>query len=222
MPHPYPRTRESADARAALMAKLPSQFPLESDNISCSIRNLRLQAERQNPYRVRVSSTRNPTKKCRKTRLESSLGWGAFLMGETLRTIDGNLVRVAQEPCPTRTSALSLPCLRVRLSQEDLPPRDCRVARATNSRRCSMLFAESSTAFDGGRCGNGRTDDMPSCGALDSDYNCPDTKMDPIAPCWEQRPLDFASRVHSEEQLCIQAADDMFMMFIDETCMEVD
>ncbi|KAF7344629.1 Ribonucleoside-diphosphate reductase [Mycena sanguinolenta] len=49
MPRLYPRTRESADARAALMAKLPSQFPLESDNLSCSIRTRYLQAERYNP-----------------------------------------------------------------------------------------------------------------------------------------------------------------------------
>ncbi|KAJ7266993.1 hypothetical protein B0H12DRAFT_1099098, partial [Mycena haematopus] len=217
MPYPYPRIRESADACAALMAKLHSQFPLDSDNMAHSIRTRYLQAERHKPYRLPVSSKRNATGKCRKTRPVSSLGWGAFLKDETLRTPEGKVVRVAQEPCPTRTS-ISLPCVRTRLSGQSILPREHCLAREA-PQDCAMSLA---TPLDERRCGNGDDDDeMLSCGAFDSNQSPLDLEMDPVVPCWERSSLHHSGEVEDSERLCIQAADDMFVMFIDETCMEV-
>ncbi|KAF8138068.1 hypothetical protein K438DRAFT_725478 [Mycena galopus ATCC 62051] len=217
---PCPRSRESADACAALMAKLPSQFPLESDNIAC-LRTRYLQAERPKPYRVPASSERNAMGKCRKTRLVSSFGWGAFLKDETLRTPEGRVVRVAQGPRPTPTPVFSLP--RIRHSDESLLSRDCHVARDASSQDCPMVFLSrsSATTIEGGRgrCGKGSDDgEMPSWETFDSDYSPIDLDM-PVAPYWVH------GQVHSggnEDQSCVKAADDMFTMFIDHTCMEVD
>ncbi|KAJ7359282.1 hypothetical protein DFH08DRAFT_845611 [Mycena albidolilacea] len=221
---PYPRRTESADARAALMAMLPSQFPLEPATIS-RIRTRYLQAERPSPYRVPTSLSasskskqsepkfkrNSPPGKCRAARLESSLGlgWGAFLKDETLRTLDGTVVRAAQ----TRTPVIALP-----------PPcagdsmRDCCFTERDADR--SVLCSSNNSSSGGVR--GGEDSEMPSCGAF-ANFDCElytpfdDLEM-PAAPLWVHDPLYLGGRDD------VKAADEMFMMFIqlDETCMEVD
>jgi hypothetical protein len=208
------------------MAMLPSQFPLELDNIIPRIRPRYLQAERPSPYyRVPTSlsasskskksepkSKRNsPPGKCRAARLESSLGlgWGAFLKDETLRTLDGTVVRAAQ----TRTPVFALP-----------PPctgdsiRDCCFTERDADR--SVLCPSNNSSSDGVR--GGEDCEMSSCGAF-ANFDCElytpfdDLEM-PAAPHWVHDPLYLGGRDD------VKAADEMFMMFIqlDETCMEVD
>ncbi|KAF7360354.1 hypothetical protein MVEN_00765100 [Mycena venus] len=213
----YPqRTRESADARAALMARLPSQYPLEFDDIT-RIRTRYLQAERRKPYRVPTSSKRNLMGECRKRRLASSLGWGAFLKDETLRTPEGKVVRLAQEPCPIFT----LPCVAQKLSEECLLRRDCRMTGDTVAPDCIMSLRTdlSSQGLNGVRrlSVDGEDDcEMPSWES--SDYTSPDMEMDSAASYWG---CGAPESGEIGEQLCVKAADEMFMMFIDETCMEV-
>ncbi|KAJ7359275.1 hypothetical protein DFH08DRAFT_407650 [Mycena albidolilacea] len=234
----YPRPTESADARAALMAMLPSQSPLELDSTP-RIGTHYLQAERPSPYHVPTSACVSPSKpkskrnsppgKCRAARLGSSLGWGAFLKDETLRTLDGTVVRAAQ----TRTPVFTLPCPYAgdKLSQASMM-RDCwfteRDAYASSPDRSVLFPSKNNASWDGVR----EDREMPSCGAFakfDFDLYTPSPFDDPSMPAaplplWvphEHDPLHLGARRDD-----VKAADEMFAMFIQldelETCMEVD
>jgi len=154
---------------------------------------------------------------CRETRLASSLGWGAFLKDETLRTPEGKVMRVAQGPCPIPTPVFSLPCIGHKLSEECLLPQDCCMAGDASSQDCTMSFTtdSSSTGIEAFRRRSGDDCEMPSWDAFN--YSPLDIEMNP-APDWGHGPLELGG---SGEQLCVKTADEMFMMFIDETCMDV-
>ncbi|KAJ7108497.1 hypothetical protein C8R44DRAFT_802849 [Mycena epipterygia] len=225
MPRPQDfRIRESADARAALMANLHSQLPPYLD----TARSRYLQAERPKPYRVPGRPKRRLLAECRRSRPLPSLGWGAFLKDEALRTPQGKLIRAAKGPCPARNPIDPSPrCNPTRPSIEDWGPlrrhcaddgvRDCcmplwrdppiKIPRA--QRRCSSPSQVDCTEQD---C------EMPprdifECGTFRTDAATSKRNLTFPQPTYESEMPDH---------LCVKAADEMFCMFIDDSCMEED
>lgn len=225
MPRPHDlRIRESADARAALMANLNSQFPPYLD----TARSRYLQAERPKPYRVRGWPKRRMLAECRSSRPVPSFGWGAFLKDETLRTPQGKLVRAAKGPCPTRNPIdPSLGCNPTRPSIEARGPlrRHCADASA---RDCLMpLWVDPPTKIPRAQQ---RCSSVPQVDCTEQDCEMPPRgnfeygtfRMDAAASkrnCPLRQPT-YESEM--SDHLCFKAADEMFCMFIDHSCMEED
>ncbi|KAJ7033695.1 hypothetical protein C8F04DRAFT_1103855 [Mycena alexandri] len=218
MPSPHEsrrQPRESADARSALMARLPSSFPLYLDSPRSQMRHLR--AERSKPYSVTMCA-RPKTKlaaECPKARPPPNLGRGAFLKDETLRTLQGQVIRVDQGSC-SRPCAGQL-CEKYPSEPQRLPGflrrRECKSSRNDGDRDCIMPCPKDSIAIrqrcdgeslqPGGKLGEDC--EMPHCGLFDSSLFA----------------LDMDSTLDAmRDQLCVQVADDMFSMFLDENCME--
>jgi len=219
---PYPHdflVQEPADARAALMAKIPSPY---LDGVAR--RSRYLQAERPRPYRVPARPKRPLLVECRKAR-RVVLGWGAFLKDETLRSPEGNVVRVTEGPCRTRPL---LPCVKQRPSDDcHLPLRrtlrqdsnsdegDCSMpfwsgpATLTTQQRCNALRA-SCTSRDSGE------DDCAMPDRTTLEY--PDFRIE-LPKCFPPLQTVYEPEGMSD-QSCVKAADEMFIMFIDENCMD--
>ncbi|KAJ7460635.1 hypothetical protein FB451DRAFT_1269735 [Mycena latifolia] len=186
MPYPHDSpTRESSDARAALMAKLPLKFPPYLDG---AIRSRCLPAERSRPYRV---PKRPLLTECRKSRIVPSLGCGAFLKDETLRSPEGDLIRVATAPCPDPSRALIVPFAG---GVEQEPSKECHLSAWEES------SAEINRAL--------RRDCKAVRRVADQD------RKHPPLPGPTSEPEGIS------ELSCLKAADEMFSMFIDESCME--
>jgi hypothetical protein len=144
------------------------------------------------------------------------LGWGAFLKDETLRTLDGTVIRAPQ----TRTPVFTLPCPYAgdKLSQASMM-RDCwfteRDAYASSPDRSVLCPSKNNASF----------------AKFDFDLYTPSPFDDPSMPA--APPPLWVPHEHDPLHLClgarrddVEAADEMFAMFIQldelETCMEVD
>ncbi|KAJ7927580.1 hypothetical protein B0H13DRAFT_1970980 [Mycena leptocephala] len=215
MPYPH-RSTEPADARAALMANLSSQ---------------------PTPYCRPARPKRNLIGECRKTRQLPSLGWGAFLKDETLRTPQGKIVRMAQGPCPSRALVFSLPCTRQPLSEECLSALrqklsieegsswGCQSCRGDDSAHdCTMSFPTDSpcTGMEGVKrrrgweLTQGSCDDCEMPSRETSDYSPFELRIESTVPPGGHESGGMG------DQITVKAADELFLMFIDETCMEVE
>ncbi|KAJ7084165.1 hypothetical protein C8R43DRAFT_1051816 [Mycena crocata] len=219
------RTRESADARSALMAKIPQlrleQLPLDLDGAA---RSRRLQAERPRPYCATPRPKRRLLADCRKNgRVAPNLGWGAFLKGETLITSQGAVIREAKGLHPPS------PCARQRISEDysgllwQQPTigvagseHNCYVAKDDSALDCSMPYwPETSQGAKYRRCssvskiGHQFQDSTGDCEMLD--YSL-----------FEQVSTPPDVNRFMSDRLCVKAAEEMFTMFIDEDCMEED
>ncbi|KAJ6588889.1 hypothetical protein B0H19DRAFT_1101802 [Mycena capillaripes] len=223
MPYPH-RAQESSDARAALMANLSSQSPLHVDRIARSPTRS-AQAHRPAPYSV---PKRKLTEECRKTRL---LGRGAFLKDENLRTPQGKLLRAAQGACPTQAPALSFHCPEKRPSplweessievRKSLR-RGCCTANDDSARDCITFSPTHSLETGTDRVQrtepsqvHGDDCEMPHWGT--SHCSPFDLELESAALQWGH---DASGSSRMGEQLCNKTADELFLMFIDETCME--
>ncbi|KAJ6595816.1 hypothetical protein DFH09DRAFT_147659 [Mycena vulgaris] len=240
---PYPqdsRNREPSDARAALMAKLPSQFSPYLDGGAARTRYL--QAERPRPY-LRVPPKQRLLAECRKNRLAPSLGWGAFLKDETLRSPQGEVVRVATWPCPSPSRTTSSCGIKLEFPDRCQPPlveahralrRDCKAAaRADSARDCLVplwiLDPETGTQAARRKCSSATNVTCAAAGDSGCETVYPRTILEhgmdidalgpECLPPWGPK----CGPEGMSERLCAKAADEMFSMFIDESCfMEED
>ncbi|KAJ7686722.1 hypothetical protein B0H17DRAFT_709241 [Mycena rosella] len=239
MPHPHDsRDREPSDARAALMERLLSQFPPYLDGGATRTRSRHLQAERPSPYRV---PTRRLPTECRKNQVIPSLGCGAFLKDETLRSPEGVIIRAATgASCssPTRASVRPFACGRKQDPPDDchLPlwdepsvevdralQRDCAAVRADSALDgFTPLRIRSGTSPQGARrsCSRASQADYAAASNSDSPPNILEHNMN-LSAGWTHPPPTCEPEGMSEV-LCIEAADKMFAMFIDESYMEED
>ncbi|KAJ7753334.1 hypothetical protein DFH07DRAFT_824109 [Mycena maculata] len=223
---PYPQdflNQEPADARAALMTKIPSQLP---PYLGGAARSRYLQAERSKPYRVRsrpycarMQPKRPLSAECRRARVV--LGWGAFLKDETLRRPDGTVIRATKGSCPSSPYAKQEPSYDCHPPLWQGPRTEMPhggLDRCASARDCSMpLWMDCET---GRRAAQRRRSnafiDRPS----EEDCEMPDCppRIDAVA----SKPKYFPPVYQSEmsDHSCAKAADEMFAMFIDENCME--
>ncbi|KAJ7185603.1 hypothetical protein C8R46DRAFT_1061176 [Mycena filopes] len=213
MPAPHTlrrQPRESADARTALMARLPSAFspPLYYDLSSPSRSQIRhLRAERSKPYTVRSRATKTTsiTTECHKAR---GLGRGAFLKDETLRTTQGQVLRVGGGLCSSWQRSEEYSSEPPRLPGF-LLRRECRRPSMDDDLDCNMPSPRDASFAKHRRCSVGPASkleedcEMPHCGIT-----------------FERSTFGLDMDGTLRDQLCVQAADDMFSMFLDETCME--
>ncbi|KAJ7634838.1 hypothetical protein FB45DRAFT_910024 [Roridomyces roridus] len=153
-----------------------------------------LQAERPQPYRVR-SPPKRPRLSVESRQAERiMLGWGAFLKDETLRSPEGEVVRTTEGPCGTQF----LPCP----SPYSPPPRrDC---DSDEDSDCSMPL------YDPRRASYASPE--PDCAMPGLEYFA---QIEP--PPLQQTVYDAE---WMSDQSCVEAADELFVMFIDENCME--
>ncbi|KAJ6470087.1 hypothetical protein C8R47DRAFT_1149433 [Mycena vitilis] len=217
MPYPH-RAQEPSDARAALMANLASKSPLHFDRVARTQRR-HLQAERPTPYRVLVRPKQSLTGECRKTRL---LGWGAFLKDETLRTPHGTVVREAQGPCPR----YSLPCAKEPLSLwqeasiEELGTLRRRRCAGTDGSVLDCVMSPPDPPSTRPTWPLRVHDDdceMPPWSSADPDDSSYELQMEFPPRRWGHDAPEFGVM---GDISCAKAADEMFLMFIDEDCME--
>lgn len=224
MPYPHdPRAREPSDARAALMAKL--SLKLTSSQVVSPegpMRSRYLQAERPKPY-YRLPSRGLPTE-CRKSRNAPDLGYGAFLKGETLRSPQGAIIRLAG-PRPNLAGASVPPseCLLLpQLGEESSVEGTRALRRACTATRADIALLDGFTPL-----WIRPTSESQAVRRRCSRESLADCNYDllgcAIIGLERKRPplLEPTSEPEGmSELLCIRAADEMFSMFIDESCME--